>query len=172
MIYAFKQHPNRRIFHMRKVLLVLAFCGFVASLWSADAFVGTWKFDMAKSKPTPNTAGKVVKESILVIGEKGTDRESYGKDTYTDGSSALSKWTVPRQGGIVKYQQGGPTKGEMRIVTRISGGEDYWTNMQDGKQVAVGHWTVSKDGKEIRGVNKGIDAQGKTLEELWVGYRQ
>jgi hypothetical protein len=33
--------------------------------------------------------------------------------------------------------------------------------MQNGKQVAVGHWTVSKDGKEIRGVTKGIDAQGK-----------
>jgi hypothetical protein len=157
---------------MRKALLVLAFCGFAASLWAADAFVGTWKFDMAKSKPTPNTTGKVVKESILVIGEKGTDRESYGKDTYTDGSSALTKWTVPRQGGIVKYQQGGPTKGEMRVVTRISGAEDYWTSMQDGKQVAVGHWTVSKDGKEIRGVNKGIDSQGKPLEELWIGYKQ
>ena len=158
---------------MRKVLLVLAFCGFTASLWAADAFVGTWKFDIAKSKLAPSAKGSAVKEAILVIGEIGTtDRESYGKTTYTDGSSDLTKWTVPRQGGIVKYQQGGPATGGMNVVTRISGGEDYWTGMQDGKQVSVGHWTVSKDGKEIRGAGKGIDAQGKPSEESWVGYRQ
>jgi hypothetical protein len=157
---------------MRKVLLVLAFCGFAASLWAADAFVGTWKFDLVKSKPAPSATGKVAKEAILVIGEKGTDRESYSKNTYTDGSSDLTKWTVPRQGGIVKYQQGGPAKGEMRIVTRISGGEDYWTILQDGKQVEVGHWTVSKDGKTILGKGNGTDAQGKPYEFSYVGDKQ
>ena len=158
---------------MRKALLVLAFCGFAASLWAADAFVGTWKIDVAKSIQAPsNNAGKVVKEWTVVIEEKGTDRESYSKTTYTDGSSTLDKWTVPQQGGIVKYQQGGPATGGMNVVTRISGAEDYWTGMQDGKQVSVGHWTVSKDGKEIRGTGKGIDATGKPSEELWVGYRQ
>jgi hypothetical protein len=157
---------------MRKALLVLAFCGFAASLWAADAFVGTWKFDMAKSKLDPNSKGAAVKEAILVIGEKGTDRESYGKTTYTDSSSGLDKWTVPAQGGIVKYQQGGPATGGLNVVTRISDGEDYWTGMQDGKQVSMGHWTVSKDGKEIRGTGKGINAQGRPSEQLWVGYRQ
>jgi hypothetical protein len=157
---------------MRKVLLVLALCGFAASLLAADAFVGTWKFDIAKSKLQPNAKGAAVKEAILVIGEKGTDRDSYGKTTYTDGSSVLEKWIVPIQGGIVKYQQGGPATGGMNVVTRISGGEDYWTAIQDGKQVSMGHWTVSKDGKEIRGMDKGIDAQGKPSEASWVGYRQ
>ena len=157
---------------MRKAFLVLAFCGFTASLWAADAFVGTWKFDMAKSKLQPNAKGAAVKEQILVIGEKGSDRESYGKITYTDGSSNIAKWTVPQQGGIVKYQQGDSGISNLDIVTRINGGEDYWTNLQDGKQVSVGHWTVSKDGKEIRGIIKGIDAQGKPYEELRVGYRQ
>jgi hypothetical protein len=157
---------------MRRALLVLAFCGFAASLWAADAFVGTWKFDMVKSKLQPNAKGAAVKEAILVIGEKGADRESYDKYTYADGSSDLTKWTVPRQGGVVKYQQGGPATGGMNVVTRISGGEDYWTSLQDGKQVSMSHWIVSKDGKEIRGTGKGIDAQGKPYEELWVGYRQ
>jgi hypothetical protein len=158
---------------MRKVLLVLAFCGFAASLWAADAFVGKWKFDIAKSKLQPNEKGAAVKESILVIGEIGTtDRESYSRTTYADGSSTLEKWTVPRQGGIVKAQQGPPATGEMYVVTRISGGEDYWTTLRDGKQVGVGHWTVSKDGKTIHGTGKGIDAKGKPYEELWVGDRQ
>ena len=159
---------------MRRLMLFLAVFGLAGSLLAADAFVGTWKFDMAKSKPGPNTTatGKVVKEAILVIGEKGTDRESYGKSTYTDGSSALDKWTVPQQGGIVKYQQGGPATGGINFVTRISGSEDYWTGLQDGKQVSVGHWTVSKNGKEIRGAGKGMDAQGKPYEESWVGYKQ
>jgi hypothetical protein len=157
---------------MRKALLALVFCGITASLFAADAFVGTWKLDMAKSKPAPSTTGKVAKEAILVIGEKGADRESYHKTTYTDGSSDLIRWTVPSQGGIVKYQQGAAAKGSIDFVTRISGGEDYWTGMLDGKQVSMGHWTVSKDGKEIRGVGKGIDAQGKPYDELWIGYRQ
>ncbi len=157
---------------MRKALLVLVFFGIAASLLAADAFVGTWKFDMAKSKPAPSTTGKVAKEAILVIGEKGADRESYHKTTYTDGSSDLIRWTVPSQGGIVKYQQGSQATGSVDFVTRISGGEDYWTGMKDGKQVSMGHWTVSKDGKEIRGVGKGIDAQGKPYDELWIGYRQ
>jgi hypothetical protein len=157
---------------MRKAMLLLAVLGLVGSLWAADAFVGTWKFDMTKSKLQPNEKGSAVKEAILVIGEKGTNRESYGKNTYTDRSSSLWKWTVPRQGGMVKYQQGGPATGGINFVTRISGGEDYWTGMKDGKQVSVGHWTVSKDGKEIRGTETGIDDQGKPYEELWVGYRQ
>jgi hypothetical protein len=158
---------------MRKALLVLAFCGFAASLWAADAFVGTWKFDIAKSKLQPNAKGAAVKEATLVIGEIGTaDRESYLKATYTDGSSTLAKWTVPRQGGIVKYQQGGPATGSYYIVTRIAEDEDYWTFVQDGKQIGVGHYTVSKDGKIFRGTFKGIDAQGKPYEESEVCYRQ
>jgi hypothetical protein len=157
---------------MRKVLLVLAFCGFAASMWAADAFVGTWKFDMAKSKLDPNSKGAAVKEAILVIGEKGTDRESYHKNVYTDGSSDLTKWTVPAQGGIVKVQQGSPDTASVSVVTRISGSEDYWTTLQDGKQVSMGHWTVSKDGKEIRGKGKGVNARGRPSEQLWVGYRQ
>jgi hypothetical protein len=155
---------------MRKALLVLAFCGFAASLWAADAFVGTWKFDMTKTKL--DRTGPAVKESILVITEKGADRESYGKDTYNDGSSSLTKWTVPQQGGTVKYQQGSSGISNHDVVTRINGGEDYWTYLQNGKQIAVGHWTVSKDGKEIRGVTKGMNAQGKPSEEIWVGYKQ
>ena len=115
---------------MRKAMILLAVFGFAGSLLAADAFVGTWKFDMAKSKLQPNAKGAAVKEAILVIGEKGTDRESYDKYSYADGSSDLTKWTVPRQGGIVKYQQGGPATGGMNVVTRISGGEDYWTGMQ------------------------------------------
>ncbi len=157
---------------MRKTMLLLAVFVLAGSLWAADAFVGTWKYDIAKSKPSPNTTGKVVKESILVIGEKGTDRESYSKDTYTDGSSTTTKWTVPRQGGIVKVLQNEPAKGVMYVVTRISGGEDYWTKLQDGKQVEVGHWTVSKDGKTIRGTGMGTDAQGKPYEFSMVGERQ
>jgi hypothetical protein len=50
-----------------------------ASLWAADAFVDTWKIDLAKSKIESRTR-TTPKESVLVIGEKGTDRESYGKD--------------------------------------------------------------------------------------------
>jgi hypothetical protein len=156
---------------MRKVLLVLTFCGFAASLWAADAFVGTWKADISKSKLAPST-GPAVKEWTLVIAEKGTDRESYTKTIYTDGSLALEKWIVPIQGGIIKYQQGGPSKDSLNVVTRISGGEDYWTILQNGKQVGVSRWVVSKDGKTMSGTGKGTDAKGKPSEYFYFCDRQ
>jgi hypothetical protein len=43
----FKQYPKRRIFHMRKAMLLLAVLGFVGLLWAADPFVGTWKLNIA-----------------------------------------------------------------------------------------------------------------------------
>jgi hypothetical protein len=157
---------------MRKVLLFLAFCGFAASLWAADAFVGTWKFDMAKSKYAPNSKGAAVKNAMIVIGEVGTvDRESYTKTTYTDGSSTSNKWRVPRQGGIVNPLEGG-TADTTYVVTRISGNEDYWTHLKNGKQVGVGHYVISKDGKTWNSTFKGIDDQGKPIEEYAVGYKQ
>jgi hypothetical protein len=155
---------------MRRAMILLAVFGFAGSLLAADAFVGTWIFDAAKSKLSP-LRGPIVKEAVLVIEIGTTDRESYSKETYTDGSSALSKWTVPRQGGMWKCQQG-CAPDTVFVVTRISGGEDYWTGMRDGKQYEVGHWTVSKDGKEIRGVITGKNTKGQAYEELRVGHRQ
>jgi hypothetical protein len=156
---------------MRKALLVLAFCGFAASLWAADAFVGTWKFSIAKSKYPPSQES-FPKEQTVIIREVGTNHESSSNGTRLDGSSIADKWTVPLQGGIIKYQQGGPAAGSYIVMTRIEAGEVYWTLLQNGKQVEVHHYIVSKDGKTFSATIRGTDAEGKLYEGLLVWDRQ
>jgi hypothetical protein len=52
---------------MRTTLLVclLAFLGSASSLQAAEPLVGTWKLNIAKSKPVPSQPGMAVKEETL-----------------------------------------------------------------------------------------------------------
>ena len=65
-----------------------------------------------------------------------------------------------------------PASGDLNVVTRIGGGEDFWTGLQNGKQVEVSHWVVSKDGKTMSGTGKGTDAKGSPYEFLYWCDRQ
>ena len=156
---------------MRKTMFFLAVLGLAASLWAADPWTGTYKINLAKSKLAPSTEA-ILKEETLVIREVGADNEGSAKGTRVDGSAISEKWIVPIQGGIVKYQQGGPEKGSYYVGTRVGTNEVYWTLLQNGKQTALSHFTLSQDGKIIRGVSTGTDAKGKPFESLEVWERQ
>jgi len=83
---------------MRKALLLLAVLGLVGTLWGADPAVGTWKFNMTKSKPAPTTEAPV-KEATVVIRETGTDQlEIAFTGKRTDGSAISAKYMRPKQG--------------------------------------------------------------------------
>jgi len=152
---------------MGKAMLLLAVLGLTSLLLAADPFTGTWKLSIPKSKLAPSTEA-APKEETLVIREVGADHEGSIKGTRVDGSAILEKWTVPLQGGFVKYQQGGPATGSSYIETRIDAGEVYWTLLQNGKQTSVSHFVVSQDGKTLFGTTKGTDAKGKPFEALEV----
>jgi hypothetical protein len=158
-------------FRMRKIMIFLAVFGLAASLWAADPWTGTYKMNLAKSKLAPSTEA-APKEETLVIREVGMDNEGSIKGTRTDGSPILEKWVVPLQGGIVKYQQGGPGKESYYVGTRVGMNEVYWTLLQNGKQMALYHFTLSQDGKIIRGVGKFPDEKGNPFESLEIWERQ
>jgi hypothetical protein len=134
---------------------------------AADTSVGTWKLNIAKSKMPPS-AQAPVKEETMVKREVGDLFEVTVKGSRTDGSIISSKFTYPKNGGAVTFQEGATT-GVSLVATMIAPGNVYVTFLQNGKQVEVIHAVVSKDGKANSWTTKGTDEKGKPYEalELW-----
>ena len=149
---------------MRKLMLLVTVLGLAGSLSAADPIVGTWKVNPAKSK-APASAAANTKETIAVFREIDADTiEGTSTETRNDGSTVSAKWTVPKRGGNLTYQQGGPAQGISIIATIIDLNTTYNTYLQNGKQVGLMHVSISKDGKTFTTSWKGTDAQGKPYE--------
>ncbi len=159
--------------HMRRALL-LAILVWSSTLWAADPNIGTWKLNTAKSRFSPailrNQAP--LKEAIMTIREVEGQIEIIYRGTRTDGSFVLQQSTVPREGGVLKYQRGGPGDGVVVIFTRFDAYNGCFTRLQNGKQVYVNVTFISRDGKTAQDNYKGTDARGKHFEQTVVYERQ
>ena len=156
---------------MRKATLLLAVFGLVGLLWAADPTVGTWKANVSKSKFAPSTQA-APKEQMLIVRELADQFELSITGIRTDGSPITGKYTVPKQGGVVKRIDGTLAQGLSIIDTVIGPGNVYGTYIQDGKQTQLVHRIVSKDGKTMNWTSKGTDNQGKPFESLVLYERQ
>jgi hypothetical protein len=157
---------------MRKAMLFLTVFALAGSLWAADPIIGTWKLNVAKSKFAPNQQ-KIPKSGTEVYREvEGDQIELTITRTAADGSSVLSKFACPAQGGAAKTLQGGPEQATAFVETLIEPGNWYVTAMQNGKQVSWAHKTISKDGKTMTQTWKNMDAQGKPIVDIEVFDRQ
>jgi hypothetical protein len=154
---------------MRTTLLVclLAFLALGGSLQAADPFVGTWKLNVAKSKPVPTQPGMAVKEETMVMQATSERYEVTAKGTRENGSAISARWSDPIKGGPVTYSEGAPPAGTSDAWKRITDSTGDFITTRDGKVMSTGHWTVS--GKTLRGEIKAIDAQGKPVQgsEVW-----
>jgi hypothetical protein len=159
---------------MRKAILLLAVIGFAGSLWAADPLIGTWKLNVSKSKFSPAMLGKMapLKEATMVIREVVSLIEITYAGTRKDGSPILQQSTVPRQGGVLTYEKGGPGEGIIVIFTRFDSHTGCFTRLQNDKQVYVNLTSASKDGKTQRDNYRGTDAEGKSFEQIMVYDRQ
>jgi hypothetical protein len=156
---------------MRKLMLLVAVFGLAGSLWAADPILGTWKVNVAKSKyalgakVTPKQQTNVVREAV------SNQIEVVVTGMRTDGSAISIKWTAPKEGGVMKFQQGG-TEGTSAILTVIDPGDWCITVLQNDRQITTYHVVVGKDGKTAREVMKANDAQGKPYEQIQIYERQ
>jgi hypothetical protein len=159
--------------HIRRVLL-LAILGWSSTLWAADPLVGTWKLNTAKSRFSPAILGNQApfREAIMTIREVDGQIEILYKGTRTDGSSVLQQSTVPREGGVLKYQRGGPGDRVIVIFTRFDAHNGCFTRLQNSKQVYVNVTFISRDGKTQQDNYKGTDARGKPFEQIVIYERQ
>jgi hypothetical protein len=162
----FKEDLNTML---KKPMLGLALVGFTATLLAADAFTGTWKLNVAKSKLTPGTE---VKEITVVVAEEGANLAVAVKGTAGDGTPISVKYTLPAKGGPVSYTEGAPPSGATATTKRVNATTIDSTSSLNGKEVGSTHTVVSADGKTLTRVVKGMDPQGKPYQNTEVYERQ
>jgi hypothetical protein len=93
-----KQHPEWRIFPMRKAMLFLTVFALAGSLWAADPIIGTWKLNTAKSKDPGKKLTK--KEKTATVRDVNVDQiEFIENGIKTDGTKYSTKDVFPKQGG-------------------------------------------------------------------------
>ncbi|MGD1098520.1 MAG: hypothetical protein ABSB35_41890 [Bryobacteraceae bacterium] len=151
--------------------LFLAVTGLL--LGADDPFAGTWKLNVAKSKPaTPPAPGRAVKEESMVIQDTSDTASVTISGTREDASAVLTKYTTPRKGGPVMYSEGAPPAGVSVVTKRIDDRTVDLITTRDGKVVSTNHAVISADNKIMRLSVKGVDAQGKPVQSLAVFERQ
>ena len=151
---------------MRKVLLLLLIFSFYsATLWASDPIIGTWKL---KSSNDEN-----LKESVNAYREiEGGMIELSDRDVLNDGTSEVSKWIWPKEGGFAKCISRKIEEELLFVEILVEPGHWYVSIMANGRQVAMYHKEVSKDGKTLTQTHKGINEQGKQVDVIRVYERQ
>jgi hypothetical protein len=102
-----------------------------------DPFIGTWELNVSKSNFTPALLeafgiAKPQQETIVVRDLNSDEIKATVTGKYVDGSLNSQIQRVPKQGGIVKFQQGGPADSSFYVETKISKNEKYRTSLQNG----------------------------------------
>lgn len=133
---------------------------------AANAQMGTWKLNEAKSKLQPGMG----KNTMVVYAEKGDKIEVTVDGVDKDGKPTHSVWVGKFDGKAYK------TKGNMmwdsaayRVVNDRT---NDITTMKSGKIVWTGRIAVSKDGKSRTVTVNGTDADGKKFTSKAVYDKQ
>jgi hypothetical protein len=154
---------------VKKLVLALTVLSFTGTLVAADAFTGTWKLNVAKSK---YAAGMEVKDVTVVVAEEGANLVVTVKGTAGDGKPISVKYTFPAKGGAVNYTEGAPASGATVTSKRVNASTIDSTSSLNGKEVGSTHAVIAADGKTVTRVVKGADAQGKAYQNTEVYERQ
>jgi hypothetical protein len=141
-------------------------------MWSSDPFVGTWELNVAKSE-FPSALLKALgtpgpDQETIVVRDLGIDEiEVIVAGTNIDGSPNSQEYTVPKQGGIERYQENGPPNGSYWVQIRINEKEKYRTLLKNGKQGVLQHIAIVQDGKATNLTITFMDQHGQPIEGLY-----
>ncbi len=139
------------------VVLALSFLGTAAS-FAANAHLGTWKTNQAKSKLAPG-AGKT---QTVTYAEKKDKIQVTVDGMDKDGKATHGVWTGPTDGKSYKVK--GNLAWDAMAYKMVDDHTYDITAIKDGKMVWSGRSTVSKDGK-MRTLNmSGTGADGKKFK--------
>ena len=142
----------------RTVLLTVAACFVgVAAALAADANVGTWKLNSAKSKFTPGAP----KNDTVIVEVAGDNMKIAVDGTDGDGKPAHNMWTGKFDGK--DYPVTGDPASDMRSYTKVNERALTLTQKKGGKVTATGRIVLSADGKSRTVTITGTDPQGKKI---------
>src|SRR5262249_35595195 len=140
----------------KSLLAALAVClvGAAAAL-GADAFLGTWKLNAAKSKVSPNGPNN----TTVVYEAAGDSIKITTNGTGADGKPAHSEWTGKFDGK--DYTVTGDPNADTRSYKKVNGNTLTFENKKGGKANITGKVTISADGKTRTVALNGTAADGK-----------
>lgn len=151
----------------RTIVLTLALCFMAAAVcYAADAFIGTWKLNEAKSK----LGAGVPKNTTVVYEAAGDDVKVTVEGTDSEGKPTHNEWTGKFDGK--DYPVTGDATSDMRSYKKVDERTLTFTGKKDGKVTLTGRIVISADGK-TRTVNvTGTDSQGKKVSGTAVYEKQ
>lgn len=146
---------------VKKLICGLVLSSFGLLLGADDAFVGTWKLNVAKSKFAKGMEGKDITIVVSVDGDTSTVTISGIGGVFVEpGKFTSSKLTVPTMGGPVTYSEGGPPAGITDVMKRVNDRTDDFISTQNGKQVLKTHAVVSANHKMLIITTSGMTDKG------------
>lgn len=143
----------------RTIALTLALCSVAvaAGVAAADAQMGTWKLNAAKSKIDPGVA----KNDTVVYEVVGDNVKIVVDGTDGAGKPAHNEWTGKFDGK--NYPVTGDPTLDARSYTRVDDRTLTFANSLAGKVTMTGRVAVSADGKTRTVTATGTDATGKKI---------
>ena len=135
-----------------------------------DAWVGTWKLNLAKSKYDPaNLAPKsqtIKQESVAGGGMKATVEivDAQGKSVHQENMTMFD--------GKSTDVKGAPDANTTRVYKRIDNRSYEYVQSVGGKLTTTARTVVAADGKTRTITTTGKDAQGRTVNNVAVYDRQ
>ncbi|MCI0337838.1 MAG: hypothetical protein L0226_09690 [Acidobacteria bacterium] len=149
------------------VVAVLAVCLVVMSPLSGfaqtDPAIGTWKFNLAKSKFSP---GPPPKSLTLTEEAVGQGIKVTAKGTNAEGQPIDSQFTANFDGK--DYPVTGNPISDTITLKRINAYKVEYTLKKAGKVVSTGTRVISKDGKTLTLTAKGVNAKGEKVNNTTV----
>ena len=142
----------------RTIVLTLIVClAGAAVCLAADANIGTWKLNEAKSK----IGAGAPKNSTVVYEAVGDQVKVTVDGTDADGKPLHTEWTGKYDGK--DYPVTGDASADARSYSKTSAHTLKMTNKMGGKVVTTGTVVVSADGKSRTVTISGTDAKGKKI---------
>jgi hypothetical protein len=151
----------------RATILILALCFVgVGVCFAADAFMGTWKLNEAKSK-----IGAGSPKNTTVVYEAAGDSVKVTVDgTDGDGKPVHSEWTGKYDGK--DYPVTGDSSTDTRSYKKVNDHTLTFTNKKGDKVTISGRGVVSADGKTRTVTITGTDSKGKKFTSTAVYDKQ
>lgn len=153
--------------YRKSVLAALAgLCVSVSVCLAADANMGTWKLNEAKSKMGAGTG----KNTMVVYTAAGDNVKVVVDGVLADGKPAHNEWTGKFDGK--DYPLVGDPNADARAYTKVDARTMNVVNKKGGKTTTTAQIVLSADGKSRVLTGDTTDPAGKKVPFSWVYEKQ
>ena len=146
-------------------LLVVALSA--SAIWAADASIGTWKLNVAKSTFRPGPP-PVAETRIYKAQPKGV--RTTVTTTWADRTSTTVEYPANYDGK--DYPVEGSRDVDAVVLTRMDDFTSGATLKHAGKEIGVARRVVSRNGKTMTISYKGVNTRGDRVDNVVVYDRQ